>query len=90
MYPKPLKLTEAPHWEEDMLILQVKTIPPLRENYFTIRVSGPSAKRMEPHLRIHDLLVLFYPLALRYSVNNRLSIVFSKEKTKIDVKNGTL
>lgn len=39
MSPKPLKLTEAPRWTGETLILNVKTIPPLRETFLTIRYS---------------------------------------------------
>ncbi|MDD9973203.1 MAG: hypothetical protein OXU27_04315 [Candidatus Poribacteria bacterium] len=90
MSPKPLKLTETPHWKEETLILNVKTIPPLKETFLTIRTRGPGAQQIAPHLRFADLLLLFFPtktsLALRYSANNRLQIITSDEETKINIE----
>lgn len=90
MSPKPLKLTEAPHWDGETLILDVKTIPPLRETFLTIRTCGPGAQQIAPHLQFADLLLLFFPtktsLALRYSVNNKLYIITSDEETKINIE----
>ncbi len=90
MSPKPLKLTEAPHWDGETLILDVKTIPPLRETFLTIRTCGPGAQQIAPHLQFADLLLLFFPtntsLALRYSANNRLYIITSDEETKINIE----